>query len=365
MKFKLFAVAVLCGIAVQTYIAPAAECSGLADVSLSAFSRKAGESDDAPRLQRAIGSAPNGVVSVPAGIYEIGSMVYMTNRCSLLMHKNAILKAVRQMEYVLNIGFAKSWDNYARYFDFGCFVKGGRVDGNGLANCVRVANFFHYTMRDIQFHNGVKYGLHVRGGCELIADNLYFVCNKRGLAGNTALYVWGSDSHYTDIVIVDWTVGVHVPYGSSNRFTRCHVWGGCVPPAKDGELPEMLKDSVCFWLGEKGASNILRDCYADTGVTGYLCEGWEQRLFSCPYFWNARVRGAADANAVAFKIPSGSAIVDAGHVCKTVSGLKIHEGNGHVTWSRMIYNGPKLDAAQDDLPGRVRFGETRNIDLAK
>ena len=337
----------------------------LYDRSLADFPRIAGEADDSRRIQRAIDASPGEVLVVPSGIYEIGTTIFLTNRCSLLMHKNAMLRAVKPIDYVLDIGFAKSWDNYARYFDFGCFVKGGRVDGNGLASCVQLRGFFHYTMRDIQFHNGVKYGLHVRGGCELIADNLYFICNKRGLSGNTALYVNGSDSHYTDIVIVDWTIGVHVAYGSSNRFTRCHVWGGCIPPAKNGELPEMLKDSICFWLGEKGASNILRDCYADTGVTGYLCEGWELRLFSCSYFWNARVRGASDADAVAFKIPSGSAIVDAGHVCKTISGLKTHEGSGRVTWSRMIYNGPKLDASRDDMPGRVQFGESQNIDLAK
>ena len=98
MKFKLIAAVMLCGVVAQTYIASASECSDLADVSLSAFARRAGESDDAPRLQRAIDSAPNGVLSVPAGIYDIGATVYMTNRCSLLMHKNAILKAVRQME---------------------------------------------------------------------------------------------------------------------------------------------------------------------------------------------------------------------------------------------------------------------------
>ena len=44
----------------------------------------------------------------------------------------------------------------------------------------------------------------------------------------------------------------------SNRLTRCHVWGGPVPPRSEGELPEMLIDSVNYVLSSYDA--ILTDC---------------------------------------------------------------------------------------------------------
>lgn len=191
--------------------------------------------------------------------------------------------------------------------DFGMSVTGGRIDGAGLASCMALDGFWHYTLRDVTFLNGKEYGLRVQGeagGCEVIAENLYFLCKTRGLAGNTGLCVMGSDGHYTDVVVVDYTVGVHMKRGGSNRFTRCHVWGGPVPPPKKGAMPEMLKDSVNFWIGKDAGSTLMRDCYA---------------------------------------------------------------GTGKVVWRDMIYNGPAMDWKNDARPGECNFPahKSRYIDLAK
>ena len=56
------------------------------DVSLADFPRLAGEADDSPRFMRAVSAAPNGVLRVPKGEYDIASMLLITNRCSLSMH---------------------------------------------------------------------------------------------------------------------------------------------------------------------------------------------------------------------------------------------------------------------------------------
>jgi len=75
-----------------------------------------------------------------------------------------------------------------RSCDRNLFVVGGKIDGNGQASC---------------------------------------------LAGNTAAYLCGGDSHYTDCIVVDYTVGFRNA-GGSNRFTRCHVWGD------EGVAPTLL-----------------------------------------------------------------------------------------------------------------------------
>ncbi len=349
---------------VASYSAP---ISGVWDASVADYSRVSGEIDDSGRIQRAIDATPCGVLFLPTGTYEIAQTLLVTNHCSLLMHKNAMLKAVKPMEFVLKVNNAPSWRAHVR-LDFGMFVSGGRINGNGLASCMALDGYWHYTLRDVSFFNGKKYGLRVQGevgGCELIAQNLYFLCNLKGLAGNTGLCVMGSDGHYTDIVVVDYTTGIHLLSGGSNRLTRCHVWGGCVPAPKRGEMREMLKDSVNFWIGAKCASAILRDCYADTGMVGFLCEGWETRIFGSSYFWNKRF--GENEKPIVFKQPGGSMLVSGFCMVKTIPGIKTYEGCGRVDWRDMIYRGDKLDRAKDFMPARCRFTgtESANLDLAQ
>jgi len=145
MRNLLFVLSVtLCALAVR---------AGVEDVNLRDFPRLKGETDDAPRFRRAIAAAADGVLAVPKGEYEIGSMLHVTNRCSLEMHPNAHLKAVRPMDYVL------FWDGHDDYhalsvFDggttlrdpAGAFIRGGDIDGRGLASCLALANAHHETL---------------------------------------------------------------------------------------------------------------------------------------------------------------------------------------------------------------------------
>lgn len=77
----------------------AAACPADADGTLAAFPRRAGETDDAPRVQRAIDAFPSGVLSIPAGRYAIARTLVVTNMCSLRLHKNAVLAAVEPMDF--------------------------------------------------------------------------------------------------------------------------------------------------------------------------------------------------------------------------------------------------------------------------
>jgi len=259
------------------------------DVSLADFPRLNGEGDDSSRIQRMIDATPWGTVYLPKGEYCIAKPIVVTNACSIEMNKGAVLRAVAKMPFVLTV------ENFPAYvakraenkpvLDYGLFVNGGCIDGNGLASCMSLVRFRHYTMRDMVFLNGRTFGLRVSERCdssyELIANNLYFKCTMVGLAGNIALCTTGGDSHYTDCVAVDYTVGFK-SNGGSNRFTRCHVWGGIVKKAGT-DSPEYLPNSIAFDL--HGSDAVLTDCYADTAMTGFnVCSA--TRIFNCGYFNN-------------------------------------------------------------------------------
>ena len=294
---------------------------GLWDVSVADYPRLAGEGGDSARIMRAVESAGNGgVVWFPRGEYEIDSMLVVSNSASLLLHKSAHLKAVKPMPFVfkylgrlMEAGNADS----SSIVDHNLFIKGGDIDGMGLAGCAHVMGVRHFTMADATFRNGKGVGLQfgdpklpraIEGGYEIIANNLYFICNLPGLAGNVGLVTYIGDSHFTDIVVVDYTTGIR-DIKWSNRYTRCHVWGGIVKKAGTNE-PEMLKDSVAFDL--RGADAVLTDCYADTAMTGFWVRG-DTRIFNCGYFNNWRFKMD---NPTVFRHENGTLLVTGGRYSK-------------------------------------------------
>ncbi len=315
-----------------------------ADTSLTDFPRLAGETDDAPRLQRAIDATKGGVLYLPRGDYDIASTLVISNRCSLLMHRSATLRAVAEMDYVLRVRHQGIWD----HLDFLCFIQGGAIDGNGLASCLSLENYWRQSLDDIKILNGKTYGLYVvRGGAEIVANGLYFLCDRHGLAGNTAMYLQGGDSHYTDIHILDWTTGVVVK-GGSNRLTRIHVRGGTLPPTNPGDIPEMLPGSTAFRV--EGDSTILRDCYADTAQIGFDIVGaWEVRLLGCN-FSNDGSCGLNDLLVVRQTGNSGSLLVSDCEFTRsgTDERICVYYGNGLVDWRDILYEGDWTGIARPD-----------------
>ncbi len=273
---------------------------GAFDVNLADFPRLSGENSDDFRIMRAVNECERGVLYIPKGVYEIANMLTITNCCSFLLHKSAVLKAVCKMDFVIKIDAALSYpgvtetnwclspaENYDAE-DWNLYFIGGYIDGAGIASCMCLNSFKHYTLRDISFRNGLKYGLRIEDEgsiwtFELVAQNLYFKCTMPGLSGNAGVSSNGGDSHFIDCIVVDYTTGFDMLGGGSNRLTRCHVWGGPVPPRKDGQLPEMLIDSVNYNLNSYDI--VLTDCYADTGMTGFKISQ-PARLIGCSYFNN-------------------------------------------------------------------------------
>ena len=303
---------------------------------------------DPTRLQETVAAAQQGdVVYVPKGVYPLETPLCVSNRVSMLLHKDAVLWAVKPMDYVVKLDMRAQYDRKlmektfsGRDEDYNLFYIGGRIDANGLASCLYLENYRHFTMRDATFLNGRTYGLHVGYGYELIANNLYFKCVMPGLSGNTALYQPHGDSHFTDCVAVDYTIGVHAK-GGANRFTRCHVWGG--------PIAEMLKGSVNFLIE---APNTFSCCYADTGETGFLVRTHpvdSTCLLSCYYFANNIFK--LD-HVTCIRHETGNLLVADSMFCKTSPNTKVYEGVkgcGKVVWRDCIY--PWKWEPGDELPG--------------
>lgn len=338
-----FACSVFAIVAVAVGGGAAAAEIPLVDVSLADFLRLKGEEDDTARLQRMIdAAAPHGVAYVPRGVYLLSSTLMATNGASILLHKSAILRATKPMDYVLRIDLARQWKKMYRedgkvngaapaaedrQEDYNGFLIGGQIDGNGLASCVALDNYHHYTLRDTTFLNGLKSGLnlgHFGHGYEVIANNLYFKTVIHGCKGNVAILQEEWDSHFTDCVIVDYTIGIRTN-GGSNRFTRCHVWGG--------PIREMLDDSINFDV--RGGSDIFRDCYCDTGKIGFRVNG-QCRIFGCEYFSNP-VFGLDGITCI--EHIGGRLTVDSGFFIKTAKDVTLYKGCGKVIWANCDVKG--------------------------
>ena len=315
------------------------------DRCVADYARLPGETSDDGRIMRAVRDCAGGVLYFPKGVYTVSETVTADNCCSLLLHKSAVLKAVREMDFVLKIDAAASCSGVreenghlipsgeADGEDWNLFLRGGVIDGAGLASCVCLNSFKHFTMRDVSMRNGRRFGLRIEDEgstwtYELVAQNLYLKCTMPGLAGNAGISSNGGDSHFIDCIVVDYTRGIELLGGGSNRLTRCHVWGGPIPPRREGELPEMLADSVNYVLSSYDA--ILTDCYADTGLTGFLVTQ-NARLIGCSYFNNYTYR-MDDVTVIDHR--GGSLLVTQGLFRKTSPHATLYRGDRSLLTAR-------------------------------
>ena len=301
------------------------------DADVADFPRLEGETGDSARIMRAVEAAGRGgVVWFPRGEYAIDAMLNVTNFTSLQLHPFAHLKAVKPLPFVLT--YYSREKGISRPGTLNLFIRGGDFDGAGLASCVHVKWRHHFTLSDATFRNGLKVGLQFGDegqtpGCEMIVNNIYCICDRPGMAGNVGFLTYIGDSHFTDMIVVDYTVGIRDARWS-NRYTRCHVWGGPVKQAGTDE-PEYLPNSIAFDL--QGEDAVLDNCYADTAMIGYNV-GASSRLFNCAYFnnWNFKMD-----NPEVFVHDAGSLIVTGGRFSKNSPHATLYrrgEKAGRLIW---------------------------------
>ncbi len=305
------------------------------DTILTDYIKEAGDRSDAERIQRAIDATENGILYIPKGDYSIKKPLRIANRCSLKMHPAARLIAEEEMDFLLTYNAQGDYHNLTLfnedgsvYDNLGLFIQGGDLEGNGKASCLAITNAHHFTLSNISLHNGKEYGLYVGGKngghiYELVCNNVYCKCTMKGLAGNVGIWSDKHDAHFNDCFVIDYTIGMRM-LGSANRISRCHLWGGTVPPKNysvqewseiygerkrklnngvygkdvtetyENEVPEMLEHSIAFDL--QGACNILDGCYADTAEIGFNIYR-DTRIIGCDFF-NNKLMGLKKATVI-------------------------------------------------------------------
>ena len=151
----------ICGTILAAAVAAFQSVAGIdcADVSVADFPRLAGEQGDSARIMRAVESAGSGgVVWLPRGEYEIDAMLVVSNSASLLLHKSAHLKAVREMPFVLKY-FGRLMEagnaDSSGIVDHNLFIKGGDINWMGTDPTERT---FYRAFRDFNPLNDLGIG---------------------------------------------------------------------------------------------------------------------------------------------------------------------------------------------------------------
>ena len=294
-------------------------------------------------------AAPDGtgVVDVPLGVYELERPLVVTNWVSLALHPRTVLRAATNMDFLVvwDGMWKRGLENLGRRDNR--FITGGVLDGAGKASCLLLTNCWHFTLRDVAFYNGREYGILLRKGNEVFGTGLTFRTQMPGLEGNTALRVDASDNHFTDVVAIDYTTGIHVNWGA-NRLTRCHVWNASLRARMPDVVPaETLERTVAFRID--GGGHILRDCYADTAKIGYLIGGKDMRLFGCSYYNNMKMSGLDGLTVVKTSSEKASALIHGGSFVKCAPNIKLEEGPGRLVWRDCLFPGWEPGAHSSDV----------------
>ncbi len=227
-------------------------------VSMEAYRRLDGETDDSGRIERAIADNPGGVVFFPEGRYLFSRPLHIGNHCSLRLAKNAVFKAENRMDYLVE------WNggNENLFHDYTMFISGGVFDGGAMAGGIRLRNVHHFTLENTWIKDCVT-GLCVGDrsdfkNYELCASNVY-LRNEVGIPGSIGVLVPSHGDHYFDkIIVVDYEIGFSL-HTYATYLSKCHSWVTDI-------IPDMAK-TIAFDLRGCGM-NVMTDCYADTSHIG-------------------------------------------------------------------------------------------------
>jgi hypothetical protein len=274
----------------------------------------------------------------PAGEYPIIRPIRITKDNSFVLSKGTRIYADAPMAYMFDFNTDRP---ITSIYDLSkdCFITGGTLDGNGLADDIlRLNKYLHFTLDNIEFKNGIKRGLVTNdtGGmaAELMAKNLHFIntITTNATADNKAIVNLGTDNHFENIITVDWTVGIHDK--GNALIDKFHPW-----ITHQSRIP----NSIGF---EIESNSTINEGFADTMKTAYKVISGNPRISKPKVYYNTSVYTSAyqtsdpikflDTNAISTVIvaegringsgTSGITFVDTAYIGKVNSINNIFEG---------------------------------------
>ena len=243
-------------------------------ININDFPKIEGETNDSPRIQRAFNSLPSktdnptgyyeGItVFFPNGVYEINSTVTGTN-VSILGDARTIFKATGTADYMFDItfdgdlGFAHVQSGALIYQYRHFYIEKCTFNGNDLMSGVKHTSGHNVALRDCMFLNCKKYGYNVTSGSKYYIDNCTARCTTSANLSNYGFYMNGSDSHFVDCTVADYTTGFYIGGQGAHRCERCHHWL---------THSDRMESSIAFDIQSSG--NTFLDCYLDTVKYGF------------------------------------------------------------------------------------------------
>ena len=247
-------------------------------VSIEDYPRLTDETDDSPRIQRAFNANENNVIYFPMGTYDIASTVTGVN-ISMDCHPRAIFNATgskgSMFELTYEGEYSESFKGNYQWRHF--YINRGEFDCNDVMDGIKTYDGHNVVFRDCLITNAKSKGLWIAPGT---STSKYYVHNVtcRGTTinslSNTAFYIEGSDHHFVDCTVADFTKAFYCGGGGAHRMVRCHHW---ITQAS------RLNSSVAFNVNSGGCTFL--DCYLDTVKIGFDIYN-DVQTFNCAGFNN-------------------------------------------------------------------------------
>jgi hypothetical protein len=250
-------------------------------------------------LQAIIDKNPHSVIYFPDGEYQT-SIPLKTNAyggvsVAIELSENAVIKAHEDWDRnngaVIQLGGGERETGEVNTPGSNYYIKGGTIDGSGVANGVSINCGRETSVREITIIN-TNIGVHVFRGSKLGNGNSSdsdvdkITVFGNGSETSIGLFVEGFDNTFSNMRIANVRTGVRIA-SQANLLHNIQ----CVAPT-DIMTATSYKQTVGF--NDQGARNWYENCTSTNFSTGFLIDSKASLLTNCIARWNDEVSGFGD-----------------------------------------------------------------------
>lgn len=212
-------------------------------------------------IEAALAAHPGAAFRFPPGDYRLDVGLEVMHGNSLILEPGSRIYAHAAMGKLIDYdNWAGSVSGYAQ----DVFITGGGIlDGNLLADDVlSVARVIRCSLSGFTIVNPVENGLYLAPqGAEVITNDIRIHnTGTTNVTGSVGIKCDMGDCHFSDVIIRDFTTGVH-DNGSANVWEKVHPWIG-----DSTQVAARYPTSIGFLL--TGNSTLIA-CYPDTYRTKF------------------------------------------------------------------------------------------------